>query len=515
MIAVLCSVLCFFAPLHPEAKACGVNAHTWISDSALCQLPIGSELQRLMSDQELVELVRIGASFPDSGYPIEHPYAERAHWSPFMERCVRRFQERYPPSEPLSEEGLREAAFLLGVASHGLEDELFDTQFLRWTVQEDGVDQDQIDSAVDFFLIGDGHSELSPQVDPPLTVVIEALREAGVEVGEEDIHSGYRFIKAALSLSQRPMAAQLLAERKRPEMPWSATHYLDPEVTGSLAHEPRIISRQLELNWARLRAQFEPDQALIAITPELDAGERLDIQAVAARSEAGWISLYFGLGVEVLSLRERLSLLNEAGEPIPFEWRATRWGGGEGLTRLFQLMPSEALAPDQRLSLRVEPGVALVGGAVSAEPWLRLIQSSCAEPCEPLEQPERAYGGRVRGCWVTELEVGTEAGIEAGVEAGVEARAEAGAEAGTESGAESGTESGTESDTEGGAEAGVSAASQAGLSADQALHETATRGSSGQGCAQGSGGSSPVYAALWLALSYALSRRRKAEIARL
>lgn len=413
LIYTLILNLCFRQDL---AHACGVNAHTWISDSAICQLPVGSELQLLMSRQDLVDLVRIGSSFPDSGYPIDQPYAEYAHWSPFVENCVRRFQERYPPSEPLSEEGLREAAFLLGAASHGLEDELFDTQFLRWTFQEDGVDQEEIDGAVDFFIVADGHTVLRPNPELPLATVLEALHTEGISVTEDEIHRGYGFIQLALNLTDSPIAANNFANQQRPQMPWSATHYLDPDITGSLAYEPRIISKQLEVNWARLRGHFESQEALIALSPDPLEGERLELDAVNARLEAGWITLYFGIGVDVMSIQERISLLNEQGENLSFEWRSTRWGGGEGLTRLFQLRPNSSFMFDQRLTIQIEPGVILVGDVVTTERWERMVQTSCqSPPCETSMIP-RVYGGQTKGCWVMETnhtEGGTQAGSEA------------------------------------------------------------------------------------------------------
>ena len=39
-----------------EAQACGVNSHLWITDSAICQLPMTSPLRALYEEQVYVDL---------------------------------------------------------------------------------------------------------------------------------------------------------------------------------------------------------------------------------------------------------------------------------------------------------------------------------------------------------------------------------------------------------------------------------------------------------------------------
>ena len=130
----------------------------------------------------------------------------------------------------------------MGVAAHGYEDELFDSQFLRWIEQEDQANQDVVDPALDFLLIYEGHTELLP-LDFPVLGVSSALQRAGVEVSPEDVETGVaRVHQFALRLSQRPSALGALVERDAPLIPWASRYYLDSRVTGSLAHEPQRVA---------------------------------------------------------------------------------------------------------------------------------------------------------------------------------------------------------------------------------------------------------------------------------
>ena len=93
LAAALLLVAVLFAPL--KSRACGVNAHLWITDSAICQLPEGSLLRAFYTDQRHVDLTRLGSSFPDSGYAVSHAYGEVAHWPPFVQKYIEDFQSRF------------------------------------------------------------------------------------------------------------------------------------------------------------------------------------------------------------------------------------------------------------------------------------------------------------------------------------------------------------------------------------------------------------------------------------
>lgn len=382
-----------------QAWACGVNAHLWITDSAICQLPFGSKLREFYSSQNHVDLTRLGSAFPDSGYAINHEYGEITHWPPFILSYIQDFHERHGAVETdWSQEALAEVAFMLGVAAHGYEDELFDSQFLRWIEQEDQANQDVIDPALDFLLIYEGHTELLPPLDFPILGVSSALQRAGVEVSPDEVETGVaRVHQFALRLSQRPSALEALVERDAPLIPWASRHYLHSKVTGSLAHEPQRVAAMLEGLYQRLSGQSIANEVISHIDPSSPA--KLSLSNLEAGGQNQWITLYFKTGVITDSLVENIQILSQ-GVAVPFNYRSTRWGGGEGYTRLFEISPSEprSLSDQQVLEISIQAGIEILGGDISTQDYNFEIE--LCRSCEELGEEELRFGGLQQGCFV-------------------------------------------------------------------------------------------------------------------
>ena len=382
------------------AWSCGVNSHLWITDSAICQLSESSRLRAFYEQQRYVDLTRLGSAFPDSGYAISHEYGEVAHWPPFIQSYIEDFQARFGVDDAeWSQEAWDEVAFILGVAAHGFEDELFDSQFLRWVEQEDGAGQDVIDSALDFLLIYEGHTELYPPGDFPSLGVTSALRRAGVEVSVEEVELGVaRVRQVALRLSQNPAGLQTLVERNAPLIPWASRHYQSRDIKGSLGHEPRAVAALLEATYLRLRGERVAPLALSWIDPS--EPRLLDRAGVEEVDESRWISLYFAVAARTEDIRSALTLKDEAGALIDYEWRGTRWGGGEGFTHLFELSPRVLSREQEHLTLELAGGVGLINGEVTSDAWVSQVHICPIDRCQPPELPEVQWGGKQRGCWV-------------------------------------------------------------------------------------------------------------------
>ena len=383
-----------------NAQACGVNSHLWITDSAICQLPFGSRLRAFYSFQRHVDMTRLGSAFPDSGYAIDHEYGEFAHWPPFIQAYIDDFHERYGSQEMAwDQEALAEVAFIMGVAAHGYEDELFDSQFLRWVEQEDQANQDIIDPALDFLLIYEGHTELLPPLDFPAQGVSSALQRAGVEVSVEELETGVaRVHQFALRLSQSPSTLRALVERDAPLIPWATEYYLNHRISGSLAHEPQRVAAMLEGVYQRLSGQSIADEVISHIDPA--SPMQLRLSAVASGSQAQWITLYFKTGVMAESIVNNIQLLVN-GESIPFNYRATRWGGGQGYTRLFEVSPADpaSVVNQESLQVIVEPGLEILGGEVSSNRYEFEIEL-CSN-CESVPEQDLRHGGQQQGCFVS------------------------------------------------------------------------------------------------------------------
>ena len=383
----------------PDGRACGVNSHLWITDTAICQLPEGSVLRGFYENQRRLDLTRLGSSFPDTGYAVSHDYGEVAHWPPFIQAYVEDFHRRHGQvASEWSEEALDEVAFILGVTAHGFEDELFDTQFLRRVEQEGDGGQDVIDPTIDFLLIYEGHTELFPPADFPRQGVTSALRSSGVEVSEEEVELGVmRVRQVALGYTQSPTSLQSIVERNAPLIPWAAQHYLDQSMSGSLTHEPRMVAHLLEATYQRLTGEELGRQPVIAVDPD-DAAE-IDFAQLASSGEQRWLTLYFSLGVSTESVRQAISLEDDQGHSVDFEWRGTRWGGS-GLSRIFQISPTGLRTDQQYLTLKVAEGLDTVSGNLSSEGSEYRFEICHGETCSSDDPPMGRRGGHQQGCWV-------------------------------------------------------------------------------------------------------------------
>ncbi len=399
MMSVVTSML--MQVMTTSSEACGVNAHLWITDSAICQLPQATRTRALFEDQRRVDLTRLGSAFPDSGYAINHEYGEVAHWYPFIQAYIESFHDRHGAEErEWSIEAYDEVAFIMGVAAHGYEDELFDTQFLRWVSQEDDRGQDLIDPAVDLLLIHEGHTELLPPLEFPLESAVEALQRSGVEVSSGDVQAGVsRVHQFALGLSQTPEALTSLVERDAPLIPWTTRHYLNREISGSLAHEPQRVASLLDTIYRRLAGEEVAESVISSVDPS--APRTLDRAGVALRDESRWISLYFNTAVMTQSVLDSLSLSTVEGQNVSFESRSTRWGGGDGYTRIIELSPYD-LPDSSTLRLELSSGIELINGEVTRGAQEYLIEICAQDRCNSPELPELMWGGRQRGCWVRE-----------------------------------------------------------------------------------------------------------------
>ena len=170
----------------------------------------------------------------------------------------------------------------------------------------------------------------------------------------------------------------------RPLLPWTAAHYLDPDVPGSLRAEVPATAAYLEAIWARLHREASPLVGYAWPAPP----RRL--RSVDASLVDAWVTVVFGAGAVVGSLNEeRVAWVDEAGDPVPFELHHTRWSFSRPManTRLVQLRPTADLLPDHAYTVSVAEGVELVGGGRTDARWSYTFRTPCAPgvECAPPE----------------------------------------------------------------------------------------------------------------------------------
>jgi hypothetical protein len=368
------------------ASAHGINGHVHVTGWAIESLPPGP-LRDFFGEAALRDTAQIGAAFPDSGYAVSDPYGEMAHWEPFIEAYVQWIKATYG-GDYASDDARHHIAFMMGAASHGLQDEIFDTIFLPRLQQEDGQGQEAADPGTDAFLFMDGWLRFKPAVwyqADDLRAIFLAAHDYEPEA--DQIRLGMQRVKT-LVIDNFAAIAPTFDMQYRPLMPWGSMHYMDPEIAGGHASEIPATAAYIEALWARLHDGLPTRAAATYTLP----GNGRPIPGLAAARVESWIHVVFGVGTRVGSLTpETVSLwrvVEESREPVPVEVRHTRWSSApDDTTRLLALRPQVDLVPGGQYVVRVEAGLWLQDGRMTDAPIELVLTAACPEPaagCEPV-----------------------------------------------------------------------------------------------------------------------------------
>jgi hypothetical protein len=355
----------------------GLHGHVHVTGWAIENLPEG-ELRTMFQDPDVFHAALSGAMFPDTGYALDRPgardYGESAHWEPFIDPFVRLVRDKYGPTYETKEEKML-AAFLLGCASHGLQDELFDSTFLFEVEQHDGPGQEITDPAIDGFLVLDGYFRLLPRDYFPIDELLPLYAPINPVIDHELIAGLVQIVRDAYvndSLGVRIAAGN--GTRYRSRIPWGAEHWIDMSVPGSLGAEVEATRRHIEAVWERLNGRFDDANLVVHAWP--DPPRRL--RSANHQDVASWVTFVFGKGVQEGSATT--SLVDSSGAPHPYNLRYTRYGG---TSRIIRFQPTADFTPGETYTAAIHPGATLVDGSVAAVEYEHSFQVECDSPEDP------------------------------------------------------------------------------------------------------------------------------------
>lgn len=383
----LAAALLLWAPRLAQAH--GINGHIWVTDGAIGYM-LDCTAAAMLTDEAVRPVLQIGTAFPDTGYVNDEgrEYGETAHWEPFIQSFIEYMRETYaPPYDSLEERQL--VAFLMGAASHGMEDETFDSIFMRLAEEKDGVSQDLLDPGTDFMLVAEHHTNLQPDPFLPADDLIAVYKrpDVGVAVTEELMADNMQVVRVVVIGYASDKTDENIDDEYRPALTWTAEHFLDPRIPSSFPFEKTVVGPYLDAIWHRLHGDFRLADVVIGTVPA--RGERL--LSTDHTSAFSWINLIFGYGVWYRSLNEKtVRLLDAAGKSVPFDIGFTRWGHAASDGRLLQLRPREDLAPDRDYTVELAPGVELIDGRKLETPLRFTFRTACDGTCPPLEAPAAA-----------------------------------------------------------------------------------------------------------------------------
>jgi hypothetical protein len=367
-----------------SADAHGIWGHIHVTGWAIENLPPG-ELSDFLSEPEVMNAALYGAAYCDSGYfPRDEAvnrysriYGEHNHWEPFVENYVQWMAVNDPP--PWDDlESRKRIGFLMGVAAHGLQDELFDSLFLYQVAYHDDGSQENADPGTDGFFAQDGWIRFIPEPYYPVELLLEVYAPLGPEITEDIIANGNDLMQRVyVNDTLGPIVAESNGDLYRPELPWTAEHYLDPDIPGSLRSEIVPTARYMESIWERLHDRWEEEDLVIHTYPELPR------QLLTGDNEnpGSWLTLVFGRGVQTNTAS--FTLEDGEGSGVEFVRRSTRWGGEGSWSRLARVEPSEPLAPGAEYRLELQAGTTMIGlDDPTASAWSMQFVVACPDDPE-------------------------------------------------------------------------------------------------------------------------------------
>ncbi len=374
------------------AGAHGLWGHIHVTGWAIENLPAGP-LRDFFADPDLRNAAWFGATYTDAGYAVTDQHesvarniAETTHWEPFIERAIDWLRENDPP--PWTDaESRRRVAFIMGAACHGLQDEIFDSVFLYKVTERDGGGQDETDPGTDGFMVMDQLLRLFPKEYIPRDMLRPLYLDVTPEAYDDAVDRAIGLTTGAyINEVLGPAVALENGKIYESKIPWARAHYMDPEVPGGHQTEIWPTAAYLDAIWRRLHGTLGAD-TVVWTYPE----PQRRLPSVAAGSPDSWVTLIFGLGVDIDTIEA--SWVNAAtGEAVPFTLTNTRWG--ETMTRLVRLEPTEDLALGTWYRVTLLAGTRIDG--LPVEPWSFEFETPCAssQECPALGPVVAGVGGQ-------------------------------------------------------------------------------------------------------------------------
>lgn len=273
----------FLTPL--PALANGQVSHLWISERAVDLLPPG-DLSDLLHDPAYEDMWRNGSMFPDGGYAVGDGYGELAHWEPFQLAYTAWIRDTWGPP-PYQGEAAEHVAFLMGMASHGMADQVYDAFYMQRAHQEDAASDwsNSMDEATDAAMA----SMVGPMAYGELWVPEEQMaalmRDAmGHEVDPDDIRLGQVMVRLVPEWGARILEHPEQIEAYRAQFPWACAHQLDPFVLGNPPDEAEVVARYWQEIEGRLAGRdLTLGPVLATFPPDGKIGWETDATLVTAR----------------------------------------------------------------------------------------------------------------------------------------------------------------------------------------------------------------------------------------
>lgn len=250
MRRLFCLLTAVCTSVSSSLLASGMTLHIWMAEKAANEYVQIPELREFLQQQAAA--YKNGSIFPDSGYAINHPFGEYAHWHRFLNSYYEVIDSR---CDDLGNAKCGKAfAHMLGVLAHDIGDVNFDRHFVTAEAHHDhagdiGTAQSYTDPGCDFLAILEHKRGFKiPDLNLPEDELLAAFDLGGeVSVTSEEMNKGAAIQK--LALVGEPLGSPFTYLYYKAKMPWGSRNYLDAR--GGVNDTARRIAHAWELIWVR------------------------------------------------------------------------------------------------------------------------------------------------------------------------------------------------------------------------------------------------------------------------
>jgi len=305
--------------------------------------------------------------FPDGGYVLGDDYGEIAHWEPFVMAYAEHIATTF--TGPLDRgEAAQHAAFLLGVASHGMADQVYDSMFMRTARVLDAAGWsdttfDSFDTATDALTVDltKKFEMVSPQVPwglPELyqRKLMHVISQSSLDFAESLLATEVIGYGQRVAMSE----PQKIAEY-RMRYPWAAAHLMDAGEMGSPPCQARVVSAYLQAVWDRLHGVGAQQNFVIATLPSDGAAGHPSDPSVPQSHLV--IAFGHGIGQATFAGADAVVVTDDTGKRYAVDlapWREP--------SNLLRIVPKEPWAPARDFTVTLAAGLRSIDGLVLAAP---------------------------------------------------------------------------------------------------------------------------------------------------
>jgi len=372
--------LALLCPTVRSAFANGNYSHVWVAGAALKHLPDG-ELRTILQDPHLVNIVRCGAMYPDGGYAMNDGYGEISHWEPFHLAYLQWIRDHYPA--PYSTEAWEHIAFLFGMVSHGLTDQMYDGMYLERAAFYDhagcsGKPYGTDGSTDSCFAATQGHLA-KPTAWVPAEVLAPLYETLGHHVEAQTIQQGFNLVFFAIVHADTEGSKPDVIADYMAACPWACGHQDDPNAPGSPVTNGAPIAAYWQVLWGLLNDHQGFDQPLLGTF--FDGGSAWGY-ATDAASPTSWVSFVVPRGLDAATVTpDTVVVTRDDGSVVPAGVQVY-YGTNSHLVNVKPLAdwPAESV-----FTVTASPPLATWNGLTLAAP-LSFQFGTIAEP--PVAQPD-------------------------------------------------------------------------------------------------------------------------------